>query len=48
MTMSGSKNECVFVRCTTKEEALAWALAQPAAEWMICRDTQADAWEHIR
>jgi hypothetical protein len=41
-------NECVSVTCTTKAEAVEWALAQPAAEWMICRDEHADVWEHLR
>jgi hypothetical protein len=41
-------NECISAHCTTKEEAVAWALAQPAAEWMICHDSQVNVWEHLR
>ena len=43
-----STDECVTVICTTKMEAVEWALAQAAAEWMICRDVQTDVWEHLR
>jgi hypothetical protein len=45
---AASTNECLTVACTTEEEAVQWALAQPAVEWMICRDEQTGVWEHLR
>jgi hypothetical protein len=41
-------NECILVTCSSKAEAVEWALAQPASEWVICRDVDAYVWEHLR
>jgi hypothetical protein len=40
--------QCLSAMCDTKAEALEWALAQPAAEWVIRRDNATGAWEHLR
>lgn len=45
---TAAANECFDAFCTTEAEAIQWALAQPAAEWLICRDVDADVWEHLR